>query len=220
MSHWRRPPSLVLSPYYFFLLALCFVWTARFAWQGAAVQLAHGSPRGEPVLGSWRAGASDCRGERRGLTARRAAAHLLGEQLLPAQAEPWFEEAELEFFHEPTTGVRCDPDSVPCFDMWDSCLRYNCSEDERCRASPPGPVPCCETMLLRLASDVGRVLRELNLTYFAAFGTLLGIMRNGSVQPNGANMDVDLLLDAASFDALASPVRGTMARYALYKKVT
>jgi hypothetical protein len=125
---------------------------------------------------------------------------------LPA-ASAWFEKAEWDFYNQPTA------------DLWDACLRYECSEDERCRASPPGPVPCCEDKLLQMASDLGSFFTQLNLTYFAGFSTLLGIVRNGSVQPNGVNMDIDFVLGAPSYDLLASQARGTMARLALFKKV-
>lgn len=124
----------------------------------------------------------------------------------PAGRAAWLDSVELEFFNLPTAP------------HWDSCLRYLCSEDERCRASPPGSVPCCEDKLLQMASDLGSLFAQLNLTYFAGFSTLLGIMRNGSVQPNPINMDLDFVLDAASYDLLTSPAQGAMARYALFRK--
>jgi hypothetical protein len=126
----------------------------------------------------------------------------------PSGRAAWLDSVELDFFNLPAA-----PD-------WDSCLRYNCSEDKRCRASPPGPVPCCEDKLLQMASDLGSLFAQLNLTYFAGFGTLLGIVRNGSVQPNGVDMDLDFILDAASYDMLASPAQGAMARYALFRKAS
>jgi hypothetical protein len=126
----------------------------------------------------------------------------------PSGRAAWLDSVELDFFN------------LPAAPHWDSCLRYNCSEDERCRASPPGPVPCCEDKLLQMASDLGSLFAQLNLTYFAGYSTLLGIVRNGSVQPNGVNMDLDFVLDAASYDVLASPAQGAMARYALFRKAS
>ena len=103
---------------------------------------------------------------------------------------------------------------------WDGCMKYKCNDEENCitpiTASTSTSLPCCEDLLHRMAVDIDRLLLTFNATFFPFSGTLLGIIREGSVLPNNASADIDFLVDSTSYENIFVKPIGTLMRYAFY----
>ena len=103
---------------------------------------------------------------------------------------------------DPPTEVRFPPiSSKRRIDRYDGCLRYECSRhntstctDETLFADTnyddPEQPPCYTHILRDMIQVVDTIMCDLELEYFAAYGTLLGMIRNNHVIPWTADNDV------------------------------
>lgn len=101
---------------------------------------------------------------------------------------------------------------------WDGCMKYKCNDEENCleTSTDGSTLPCCEELLHRMAVDIDRLLKSYNALSFPFSGTLLGIIREGSVMPNNVTADVDFLVDSDTFQDIYIKPMGFLLRYAFY----
>lgn len=94
---------------------------------------------------------------------------------------------------------------------WDGCMRFLCAKaeaphchDHRAETNYHHPTdpPCCTHILRDMIRLTDAALSSMNLEYFAMYGTLLGLVRNGHVIPWTADNDF-----AMSFEVHEEMVR-------------
>jgi hypothetical protein len=80
---------------------------------------------------------------------------------------------------------------------WDDCLQYPCDEGDDCTGS--SALPCCKALLVAVLADVAELFEQHNIAYMAAWGTLLGVVRNASIVPHNLTADVDIAVWSDDF---------------------
>ena len=102
--------------------------------------------------------------------------------------------------------------------QWDGCMKYRCNDQEKCTkpSTPTKARACCVDLLHQMAVDIDQIMLSFNATSFPFSGTLLGIIREGSVLPNHLSADIDFLLESTSFQYMFQSPEGFLMRLAFY----